>query len=175
VDTKHSCGGQLTTQQSSLELLPTWPLPTAKISRPLSIALASARRSHPRIVRKSLKSLLSLPNHSFLLSASEFPRFQSMQILSHPWNAVCEFKESPRRAGGFPFTKSRNWSISFIWSIWSVLLAGPRTGLSGLFGLSRSFGWLISETQETQMNQTNQRDQTDWTDQRDQRDERESR
>jgi hypothetical protein len=37
---------------------------------------------------------------------------------------------------------------------WSVWLAGPRTGLSGLLGLSRSFGWLIEKpkTPENQMN-----------------------
>jgi hypothetical protein len=35
---------------------------------------------------------------------------------------------------------SRNWFISFIWSVW---FGETRTGLPGLFGLSRSFGWLI--------------------------------
>jgi hypothetical protein len=35
---------------------------------------------------------------------------------------------------------SRNWSISFISSIWSVWFGETRTGLPGLFGLSRSFG-----------------------------------
>jgi hypothetical protein len=42
-------------------------------------------------------------------------------------------------------------------------LAGPRTGLSGLFGLSRSFGWLIGKSQkpENQINKTNQIDRTD--------------
>ena len=38
---------------------------------------------------------------------------------------------------------SRNWFISFIWFIWSVWFGETRTGLPGLFGLSRSFGWLI--------------------------------
>ena len=38
---------------------------------------------------------------------------------------------------------SRNWFISFIWFTWSVWFGETRTGLPGLFGLSRSFGWLI--------------------------------
>ena len=53
---------------------------------------------------------------------------------------------------------------------WSVLLAGPRTGLSSLFGLSRSSGWLIGKPKkpENQINETNQRNQTDQTNQIDQ-------
>ena len=37
---------------------------------------------------------------------------------------------------------------------WSILLAETRTGLSGLFGLSRSMGWLIGKQKkpENQMN-----------------------
>ena len=54
--------------------------------------------------------------------------------------------------GGRGRKERRNWSISFIWPIWSVRFGETRTGLSGLFGLSRSFGWLIGN----QMNQTNQ-------------------
>jgi len=58
------------------------------------------------------------------------------------------YKDSRRR------WESRNWSISCVWSIWSILLAETRTGLSGLFGLSRSMGWLIGKPQkpENQMN-----------------------
>jgi len=37
---------------------------------------------------------------------------------------------------------------------WSILLAGPRTGLSGLFGLSRSMGWLIGKSKKPE-NQKN--------------------
>jgi hypothetical protein len=61
--------------------------------------------------------------------------------------------------------ESRNWSISCVWFIWFVWLAETRTGLSGLFGLSRPFGWLIGKPR-SQMNQTNQRNQMNKNDER---------
>ena len=41
----------------------------------------------------------------FLLPASEFSRFQSIQIFSHPMTAAGEFKVSSLRAGGFPLKR----------------------------------------------------------------------
>jgi len=42
--------------------------------------------------------------HSFLLPPSDFSRFQSIQILSHPWNAVCEFNGSPEGPEAFQWS-----------------------------------------------------------------------
>ena len=41
----------------------------------------------------------------FLLPASEFSRFQSIQILSHPWTPACEFKGKPPEGRRLPLKR----------------------------------------------------------------------
>jgi len=63
----------------------------------------------PKYVVKTYET----PTHSadyvgiyfFLLPPSEFSRFQSIQIFSHPINAAGEFKVSSLRAGDFPLKR----------------------------------------------------------------------
>ena len=43
--------------------------------------------------------------YSFLPTASEFSRFQSIQILSHPWTPACEFKGKPPEGRRLPLKR----------------------------------------------------------------------
>ena len=73
---------------------------------------ASVVRGPKYVVKKGKSPIHSadyVAIYFFLIPASEFSRFQSIQILSHPWNPACEFKGKPPEGRRLPFEAAQRF------------------------------------------------------------------